>query len=91
MILQELKESVASKDILKSQEKLEAFNTSSKEMMAEFDEFKTEQHTKSETYRYWDTYVEMVSLLKNLIRADREGDWELHLTTVQKILPICCF
>ena len=30
----------------------------------------------------------MVSLLKQLIAVDRNGDWESNLQTVQSILPI---
>ena len=30
----------------------------------------------------------MVELLKDLVAADREVDWEAHLLAVQNILPI---
>ena len=36
---------------------------------------------------FWDNFLNMVSLLKELIRSDREGNWTLHLQTVQRILP----
>jgi len=31
---------------------------------------------------------EMVSILKDLVRADREGNWQLHLQSIQSALPI---
>ena len=36
---------------------------------------------------FWDGFVEMVRLARDLIRADREGDWDLHLKTVEAVLP----
>ena len=29
----------------------------------------------------------MIELLRNLIHADREGNWMLHMHTVQQLLP----
>ena len=36
---------------------------------------------------FWNSYLEMVSTLLCLIRATREGDWELHLECIKAILP----
>ena len=30
----------------------------------------------------------MVAVLRDLVRADREGDWSLHLQSVQTVLPL---
>lgn len=35
----------------------------------------------------WKTYLERVSLLLNLIRATREGNWSLHLECIKEMLP----
>ena len=43
---------------------------------------------KRETFEYWDAFIQMVSLLKDLIRADCERNWNLHLQTVQACLPV---
>ena len=32
--------------------------------------------------------MKMVSILRDLVRADREGNWDLHLHSVQAILPL---
>lgn len=42
---------------------------------------------KSETAKLWIQYVQMVSLLKMFIEAEKSGNWQLHLDTVQKMLP----
>lgn len=43
---------------------------------------------KSEMCRYWDTFLYFVNLLKFLIAADRNGDWDSHLQAIQKLLPV---
>ncbi|CAG2240029.1 SMG8 [Mytilus edulis] len=37
--------------------------------------------------KFWNSYIEMVELLLVFIRATREGNWELHLACVEKMLP----
>ena len=54
----------------------------------DFDQFITQRKETSETFAYWDMLIELVSLMKDLIRADREGNWMLHVFTVQAILPL---
>ena len=43
---------------------------------------------KSEVCRYWDGLINLSTLLKSLIACDRNGDWEGHLQTVQKLFPV---
>ena len=43
---------------------------------------------KSEVCRYWDGLINLSTLLKSLIACDSDGDWERHLQTVQKLLPV---
>ncbi len=37
--------------------------------------------------KFWNSYIEMVELLLVFIRATREGNLELHLACVAKMLP----
>ena len=37
---------------------------------------------------YFEDFLDMVELLKDLGAAHRGGDWEAHLLAVQNILPI---
>ncbi|KAG8176012.1 hypothetical protein JTE90_007009 [Oedothorax gibbosus] len=38
--------------------------------------------------RYWDTFLHLVNLLKFLVAADRNGDWDSHLQAIQNLLPV---
>jgi hypothetical protein len=42
---------------------------------------------ESKTFAYWDQFIEMVQLAKDIVRADREGEWHLHLHSVEAVLP----
>ena len=33
-------------------------------------------------------FIQLVSLVKNLVAADRNGDWELHVQTVESLIPV---
>ena len=36
---------------------------------------------------FWNSYLEMVELLMNFVRATREGNWDLHLECIKEMLP----
>ena len=38
---------------------------------------------------FWMSYIDLVSLLLNLIRASREGNWSLHLSSIREMIPWC--
>ena len=44
------------------------------------------QMTSSRTSKLWLQYIEMVDILRLFIKADRTGDWMLHLKSLQKML-----
>lgn len=46
-----------------------------------------ESEKKGNTCKLWVTYFRMVSLLKDFIAAERMGDWDLHLRTVELMIP----
>jgi hypothetical protein len=39
--------------------------------------------------QFWMSYIDLVSLLLNLIRASREACWNLHLSSVREMIPWC--
>jgi len=39
------------------------------------------------TAKLWLQYIEMIGILRMLIKAERNGDWKLHLQAVQEMLP----
>ena len=38
---------------------------------------------------FWMSYVDIVETLLNMIRASREGDWQLHLASIRAKIPGC--
>ncbi|CAH1155651.1 unnamed protein product [Phaedon cochleariae] len=39
------------------------------------------------TAKLWVQYFDMVTLVKQFIQAERTGNWDLHLKTIQRMLP----
>ncbi len=87
-ILMELKEAVCKKNHKKSRQKLKEFEQCNRTLLYDFENFRKKRMEHSETFAYWDGFIQLVQRLKNLIRADREGNFVLHLDTVQDILPL---
>lgn len=86
-LLVDMKDSISTKNKAESKEFLSAFLSSSDELFSDFEAFKIEGRSKSETFLFWDKFIQMVELAKMLVRADREGDWQLHVQTVEAMLP----
>ena len=38
-------------------------------------------------FEFWSRYIQMVQLLLLFVRASREGNWELHLSTLRSMMP----
>ena len=53
-----------------------------------FENFSSSRKNMSEVCLYWEGFLEIVSILKALIGADREGDWQAHLQAMQNLLPV---
>ena len=87
-LLKCIKGCVSEKDREGSKEHLNAFLVISFQMIEDFKAFKTNRSTKSETFSFWDKFVQMVWILNDLVRVDREGNWELYLRSVQAVLPL---
>ncbi|KAJ8048056.1 hypothetical protein HOLleu_00222 [Holothuria leucospilota] len=39
------------------------------------------------TFAFWTSYINMVEDVLLLTRATRTGNWELHMSTIRRILP----
>ena len=57
-------------------------------LLADFEKFIDRGRQTSEQFLYWDNFLRLLQLLRNLVRSDRQGIWELHLDTVQKLQPV---
>ena len=87
-LLRDLKAAVGDWKRTKSQEIMIQISTKMDNMLVDFKTYRDAHRDTSETFTFWDDFIQLVSLLKDLIRADREGDWQLHLNTVQSILSL---
>ena len=59
----------------------------------QFEEFKAEGRKascESCVFAFWDENLEMVSLMRSFIRAERNGDWSLHLNATASMMPYFC-
>ena len=48
---------------------------------------KKESLKSSRTAAMWLQYMDMIDILRKCIRAERTGNWELHLQAVSEMLP----
>ena len=60
-----------------------------KTVLAAFEGFCTESSAEQPLFAFWNSYLEMVELLLSFVRALREGNWDLHVACLRKLLP--CF
>ena len=51
------------------------------------DKFCSVGRQQSSTFTYWDSFIEAGELLLRLIRAERDADFNLHLSAASKTIP----
>ena len=49
--------------------------------------FRKDGRTKTKLFAFWDSYIETVELLLTFLRAEREGNWSLHLAATKALTP----
>ncbi len=48
------------------------------------------RHSNGELSSYWMTYIDFVEdVILGLLRASREGNWDLHLHSIRELIPWC--
>ena len=52
-----------------------------------YDEFLTQKCQENVNFQFWWNYMEMIFILLDFTRAQREGDWELYLDSFRAMLP----
>ena len=57
-------------------------------IVKEFMEFKHFGKSVSMNFAFWENYIQMVLRMLQFIRAERNGDWELHLITTKQLVPL---
>ncbi|CAH3184788.1 unnamed protein product [Porites lobata] len=66
---------------------IDKFMSKAKDAISLFEQFKQESRTKSSLFAFWDDYCTIVNILLQFIKAERTGDWGLHLAATAKMLP----
>ena len=72
------------------EEGMRRLNSSSTFMLVSdmLESLKEELRSYSRTSKLWLNYMAYVDILKQFVRAERCGDWELHLNAVEKMLNL---
>jgi hypothetical protein len=52
-----------------------------------FEQYKETERNKSLMFTFWDQYITMILIMLQFIKADRMGDWQLHLSTTVEMVP----
>lgn len=58
------------------------------EFLSSFQNKCNEVESKSRTAKLWVTYLKQILLMLNFIRAEKTGNWELHLATITEMMPL---
>ena len=60
-----------------------------KDVSTEFYKYIQMLRGKGDLSCFWMSYIDMVELMLNLLRASREGNWKLHLQAIHDLIPWC--
>jgi hypothetical protein len=69
-------------------DKFQSVVSSSEEMHLKFEAFTAECEAKSELCKYLGIFDKILSLIKQVITADREGNWQLHIAALRKSMKV---
>lgn len=86
--LGELRQCFVNKDFEKCRTIFVEYSKLQNNLQSDFEKFIDLRRSESELFKYWDNVIYMISLVKDIVRADRERAWLLHVPTFRKIEPI---
>ena len=46
-------------------------------------------HSNGNLSAFWISYIDIVEIMLGLLRTSREGDWNLHLSSIREMIPWC--
>ena len=58
------------------------------ELLNRFEESKDDLSQTSRTAKFWIQYVDYIGIVKNFIRAERMGDWNLYLFAISRMIDL---
>ena len=85
-ILTKLKSSIAKKNISNSKKYMAEFAVASNKLVGDLNSFIETWSAVNEKFKFWTQFLCMMDVVHNLLRADHEGIWELHLDAVEDAL-----
>ncbi|KAK3698753.1 hypothetical protein QZH41_004049 [Actinostola sp. cb2023] len=68
-------------------EKAKCITSELEPLIQHFEEFRREQKSRSHMFTFWDEYISMVLILLQFIKAERTGNWSLHLAATSAMVP----
>ena len=71
---------------LESQKLLEQFQISSSKLIDDLETFIDTRSSINENFKFWCQFLTRHTITLDLLRADREGLWHLHLDAMQRAL-----
>ncbi|PFX14895.1 Uncharacterized protein K02A2.6 [Stylophora pistillata] len=66
---------------------LDGFLSCVKSLTSVLEAFRSEEREKSKAFCFWEVYINMVLVLLQFIKAERTGNWKLHLTATAAMVP----
>ena len=85
-MLNKLKKGTVSRNISESQRLLTQFQTLFKKLVDDMKAFIDGRSASNENFKFWYQFLERHAIVLDLLRADQEGSWELHLEAMQRAL-----
>ena len=87
LVFKRLQSSVYEEKAL-SEETRAALN-SINDIKTDFEKFRVQRSKENTVFYYWDQFVSyLVPILRDLIRGDRENNWDLHVCSIRECLPL---
>ena len=60
-------------------------NTEISALLKAAKDFEDDCSSKSKQCKFWSNYLTIISMIKNLVRSDRDGDFLLHIKSIQDL------
>ena len=85
-ILGELKKSTVTGNTIESRRSLEEFHMLSSNLVSDLKNFIEARSSTNENFQFWCQFLERHEITLDLLQADQEGLWQLHLDAMQHAL-----
>ena len=95
LIVEDMVESsLITEEIIERLASFESGDDITEEYQRIFEQFQAERsklkcsQSENETAKFWINYMEYIGIVKRYIKAERTGNWKLHLSTVKDMLNL---